>query len=135
MPENLKKKEGIESRRDAREPEIKKRKVSNLGVMSENLNQKEGIESSYDAGAPEIKKEGIKSRSKARELETKLRDRIRVRCVRTQNKTKESNPEAMPEKPKQKEGIESGCDAGEPEIKGRDKILARCQKTRKKQTD
>ena len=82
----MKKNEGIESCRDAGEPETKgrdriwaqclrtriirkgsnlgampknpkyKRKVLNLGAMPENPNQKEAIESRHDAGEPEIKK-------------------------------------------------------------------------------
>ena len=67
MPENLKKKEGIESRHNAREPETKqrdriraqcqrtrnKRKGSNLGAMLENPKQNEGIESEHNAREPE----------------------------------------------------------------------------------
>ena len=75
MPKNLKQKEGIKSRCDAREHEIK-RKGSNLGAMLENPNQNKGIESGCDAGEPEIKKEVIKSRSNAREPETKGSDQI-----------------------------------------------------------
>ena len=83
MLENPKKKEGIESGRNAGEPETNgrdqiwaqclrtrfKRKGSNLDVMPKNPNQKEGIESRHDAGEPEIKKEGIKYRCNAKELE------------------------------------------------------------------
>ena len=99
------------------------RKVLNLGVMLENRNQKARIESRHDAGEPDIKKEG-KSRSNSREPETKLRDRIQARCLRTQNKTKGSNSGVMPKNKKQNEGIESKHDAREPETKGRDRIWA-----------
>ena len=73
----------------------------------------------------------------AGEPETKRRDRIRARCWRTRNKTKGSNPGAMPENPKQmkgsnsgampenpkqNEGIEFGRDARELETKRRDRI-------------
>ena len=85
--------------------------------MPENSNQKEGIESRNDAGEPEIKNEGIESRSNTREPETKLRDRIRARCLRTRKKN---------------EGIEFRCNAGEPEMKRRDRIQARCLRTRNK---
>ena len=44
MLENPKKNDGIESKRDAVEPE-KKTKGSNPGMMSENPEQKKGIES------------------------------------------------------------------------------------------
>ena len=100
-------------------------KVSNLVAMLENQNQKERIESRHDAGEPGIKKEGMKSRSNVREPETKLRDRIQARCLRTRNKTKGSNPGAIPENLKQIEGIESECDAGEFETNQRDRIRAR----------
>ena len=83
--------------------------------MIENTNQNKGIESGRDAGEPEIKKEGIESRSNARELETKQRDRIRALSPRTPNKIKESNQGAMPMNPKRNERIESERDAGEPE--------------------
>ena len=83
MTENPNRNKGIESGRDAQEPEKKgkdqiwaqclrtrfKRKGSNQDVMSKNPNQKEGIESKHDAGEPEIKKEGFKYRCNARELE------------------------------------------------------------------
>ena len=94
-----------------------KRMGSNLGTMLENLNQNKGIESRCDAGEPEIKNLGIESRSNAKEPETKLKDRIRVRCLRTRNKTKGSNPGAMSENPKQNEGIKSWRDAREPKTK------------------
>ena len=68
--------------------------------MPKNSNHEEGIESTNDAGEPEIKNEGIESRSNTREPETKLRDRIRARCLRTRNKTKGLNPGAMRENPK-----------------------------------
>ena len=90
MTENPNKNKRIESGRDARELEKKrrdrirarcrrtqnKRKGSNLGVMPENLNQNEGIESRRDAEEPEIKKEGIEYGHNAREPESKGRDRI-----------------------------------------------------------
>ena len=112
--------------------------------MLENLNQNKGIESGRDAGEPEIKKEVIKSRSNARELETKLRDRIRARCSRTRKKRKGSNTSPMQENTKQNEGnesehyarepeknewIESRRDAGEPKTKRGDRIRARCWRT------
>ena len=70
-----------------------------------------------------------------------------MRCRRTRNKTKGSNPDAMPENPKQNEGIESmrdagepktkegikfGHDAREPETKGRDRIWVRCWRNQNK---
>ena len=56
MPDHPNQNEGIESKRDARELEIK-----NEGIKSgcNARNKKEGIESRHDAGEPEIKKEGI----------------------------------------------------------------------------
>ena len=56
------------------------------------------------------------------EPETKGRERIRARCLRTRNKMKGLNPGAMSENSEQEEGIESGRDAREPESKGRDLI-------------
>ena len=47
MLENSNKKKGIESERDAGEPEIK-RKGSNQGALPKNPKQKEGIESRRD---------------------------------------------------------------------------------------
>ena len=72
MSENLKQNEGIESGRDAEEPETKRRdrirarcwrtqnktKGSNQSTMPENPKQKEGVESGRDAGEPKTK-EGI----------------------------------------------------------------------------
>ena len=70
MLENSKQMEGIESRRDAREPESKQRdlieercsrtrkktKGSNQGAMPENPKQKKGIESGPNAREPESKR-------------------------------------------------------------------------------
>ena len=53
MLENPKQKEGIKSRRNAREL-----KGLNLGAMLENPNQNKGIESGCDVGEPEIKRKG-----------------------------------------------------------------------------
>ena len=63
------------------------------------------------------------------ESETKRRDGIRARCWRTRNKREGSNPDSIPENPKQKEGIESGCNARELESKQRDRIWARYRRT------
>ena len=76
--------------------------------MSENSEKKEGIESRHDAGKPGIKKEGIESKSIAKESEKYLRDPIRARCMRTRNKTKGSNPGAMPENPIERKGLNTG---------------------------
>ena len=95
MPKNPKQKEGIESGRDAGEPETKRRdqiqarcrrtrnktKGSNLGEMPENSNQNKGNESSHDT----------------REPETKGRNRISARCRRIRKKWKGSHLGAMPE--------------------------------------
>ena len=108
-----------------------KRKVSNLDAMPENPNQKAGIESRHDVGEPEIKKEG-KFRSNVKDPETKLRNRIQARCLRTRNKTKGSNSGTMPKNPKQNEGIDFEHDAREPETNERDRIWARCSRTRNK---
>ena len=83
--------------------------------MQENLNQNKGIECGHDAREHEIEKEGIESRSNARELDTKLRDRIRARYRRTRNKRKGLNLGTMLENPERREGIESGHDDREPE--------------------
>ena len=130
MPENSKQKVGIESRRNAREPEKKKTKGSNPGAMSENPKMKKGIESRQQ-------NEGNESGRDASELETKTRDRIRACCQRTRNKTKGSNPcmmsensekkrkgsnlDTMVENSNQNKGIKSGRDNGEPVTKGRDR--------------
>ena len=69
MPENQKQKEGIESGRDAKEPETKRREQiqegclrtrnktngSNPGAMPENPKQNEGIVSGRDVKELEIK--------------------------------------------------------------------------------
>ena len=117
MLENPKKKEGIESRHDTREPETKRRdriptqcrrtqnkKGSNPGTMPENPKQKKGIEFEHDAEEPETKR-------------------------------KRSNPGAMPNNLKQKERITSKHDAREPKTKRWDRIQARCQRTRNKRRD
>ena len=54
MPENPKQNEGIESLRDAEEPE-KKKKGLNPGAMPENPKINERIESRHDVGEPETK--------------------------------------------------------------------------------
>ena len=87
MLENPKQNEGIESGRDAREPETKQRdriqarcwrtrnktKGSNLSVMLENPKQNKGFKFDRDAGEPE----------------TKGSDEIRAQCRRTRNKRKD----------------------------------------------
>ena len=90
MKEISNKYKGIESERNAREPEIKtrdqiwaqcqKRKGSNLGTMPENLNQNKGIKSRRDAEEPEIKGS----------------DQIWAQCQKTWNKRNGSNLGAMP---------------------------------------
>ena len=97
----LEKNEGIESGRDAEKPKTKgwdlirvqcwririKMKGSNSSAMLENPKQMKG--SNLGAMLENLKQnEGIESGRDVRELETKQRDRIRVRLWRTRNKTK-----------------------------------------------
>ena len=55
MPEKSKQNEGIESGRNAEEPETKGRDL-NLGAMPENSKQNEGIKSGCDVGEHKTKR-------------------------------------------------------------------------------
>ena len=89
MLENTKKNEGIESERNAGDPETKR--MDRIRTMPENSNQNQGIDSGRDIEEPE----------------TKGKDRIWAQGQRTPNKTKCSILSVMLENLKQKEAIES----------------------------
>ena len=96
VPKNPKQNEGIESGRDAEEPETKRRdqirarcqrnqnkmKESNSSAMSENPNKTKGLNPSTMPKNPK-QKEGIESGHDGVELETKRKDQIWARCWRT----------------------------------------------------
>ena len=102
MPENSNRKEGIESRHDAGDSEIKKRKGLNLVAITENPKKTKGSNPSAIPKNPK-QNEGNESGRDARKPEKKETDRIRARCKRTRNKTNGTNPSTILENPKQNE--------------------------------